>query len=64
MSDNTNNIPPILVRRAGAVLVLAINTPGKRNAISPGLYDALRNALDGAREDASVGAVVLTGADG
>ncbi|MDM0045768.1 enoyl-CoA hydratase [Variovorax dokdonensis] len=60
----TDNVPPILVRREGAVLVLAIHTPGKRNAISPGLYDALREALDGVRNDASVGAVVLTGADG
>jgi enoyl-CoA hydratase/carnithine racemase len=60
----SENIPPILVRREGAVLVLAIHTPGKRNAISPGLYDALRDALQGARDDASIGAVVLTGADG
>lgn len=63
MSDATN-VPPVLVRREGAVLVLAIHTPGKRNAISPGLYDALTEALDGARTDAAIGAVVLTGADG
>ena len=61
MSDN---VPPILVRREGAVLVLAINTPGKRNAISPGLYDALTESLTAARTDAAIGAVVLTGADG
>jgi len=58
------HVPPILVRREGAVLVLAIHTPGKRNAISPGLYDALREALQAARGDAEIGAVVLTGADG
>ena len=62
MNDTT--VPPILTRREGAVLVLAIHTPGKRNAISPGLYAALREALTDARTDASVGAVVLTGADG
>ncbi|SFM58437.1 oxepin-CoA hydrolase, alternative type [Variovorax sp. OV329] len=63
MSD-ANTVPPILVRREGAVLVLAIHTPGKRNAISPGLYAALTEALTGARTDAAIGAVVLTGADG
>ena len=62
MTDS--NIPPILVRREGPVLVLAIHTPGKRNAISPGLYAALGEALASATDDAAVGAVVLTGADG
>lgn len=57
-------VPPILTRREGPVLVLAIHTPGKRNAISAGLYDALAEALTAARTDAGVGAVVLTGADG
>lgn len=60
----THDTQPLLVRREGAVLVLAIHTPGRRNAISPGLYDALREALEGAQQDAGVGAVVLTGADG
>ncbi|MDM0117475.1 enoyl-CoA hydratase [Variovorax sp. J22R133] len=63
MTDTTN-VPPILVRREGPVLVLAIHTPGKRNAISPGLYGALSDALASATNDATVGAVVLTGADG
>lgn len=58
------NVPPVLVRREGAVLVLAIHTPGKRNAISPGLYGALTEALTAARTDDAIGAVVLTGADG
>ncbi|HYP82613.1 oxepin-CoA hydrolase, alternative type [Variovorax sp.] len=62
MTDST--VPPILLRREGPVLVLAIHTPGKRNAISAGLYDALREALEDARRQPSVGAVVLTGADG
>ena len=57
-------VAPILVRREGPVLVLAIHTPGKRNALSPGLFDALTEALASAANDATVGAVVLTGADG
>lgn len=60
----SQDVPPILVRREGAVLVLAIHTPGKRNAISAGLYAALSEALTGAKGDAGIGAVVLTGADG
>lgn len=63
MTDN-NEATPILVRQDGPVLVLAIHTPGRRNAISAGLYDALRDALTAARDDAAIGAVVLTGADG
>lgn len=55
---------PLLVKREGDVLVLAIHTPGKRNAISPDLYQAIYSALDQAQNDVGVGAVVLTGADG
>lgn len=60
----TATVPPLLIRREGPVMVLALHTPGKRNAISPGLYEALTQALDEARTAADVGAVVLTGADG
>ncbi|MEJ8848254.1 oxepin-CoA hydrolase, alternative type [Variovorax rhizosphaerae] len=62
--NDTATLPPILVRREGPVLVLAIHTPGKRNAISPGLYAALADQLAAAMDDATIGSVVLTGADG
>ena len=55
---------PLLQRVEGNVLILTINNPGKRNAIAPGLYDAIRAALAEAAGSADIGAIVLTGADG
>ncbi|MEH3087461.1 MAG: enoyl-CoA hydratase family protein [Xylophilus ampelinus] len=55
---------PLGIRGAGAVRVLVLRNPGKRNAIAPGLHEAMRRALDAARDDPAVGALVLTGADG
>ena len=55
---------PLQVRRSQDVLILEIHNPGKRNAIAPGLHDALRAELSRAASDAGIGALVLTGADG
>jgi enoyl-CoA hydratase/carnithine racemase len=54
-----------LVQRTdhGAVLVLTMNRPEARNALNRGLIRALYAALKEADGDASVRAVVLTGAD-
>ncbi|HEY0202045.1 MAG TPA: enoyl-CoA hydratase [Burkholderiaceae bacterium] len=56
--------PPLLARSQGPVRVLAIHNPGKRNAIAPGLYEALQAQLQQAAADTATAAVVLTGADG
>jgi len=53
--------PELIARQDGGVLWLTLNRPARRNALSPTLYEALLAALDAAG-DASVGAVVLTGA--
>ena len=55
---------PLLQRRDGATLVLTNNNPAARNALSPELYEAIRQALRAAAADASVGAIVLTGEGG
>ena len=55
---------PLLSRREGAVLVLLNNNPAARNALSPEFYAALTEALTQAQADPTVGAVVLTGAEG
>jgi enoyl-CoA hydratase/carnithine racemase len=47
----------------GAVCVLVLNRPAARNALNRGLIRALYTALKSADGDASVRAVVLTGAD-
>lgn len=45
----------------GRVLVLRINRPEARNALSPGVIAGLGNALLDAEDDDGVGAVVITG---
>lgn len=54
----------LLSERRGRVLLLTLNRPERRNALSPTLYEALRQVLEAAADDRSVGAVVLTGAGG
>lgn len=52
---------PILVSREGAVLSLTLNRPEKLNAFNPEMHKLLREALDQARDEAAVRAVLLTG---
>lgn len=46
------------------VLVLTLNRPERRNALTPAMLDALAAALAAGEADPGVGAVVLTGAGG
>jgi len=52
----------VQVRRDGAVVTLILNRPDTLNALNVPLVAELRRALDAVAGDASVGAVVLTGA--
>lgn len=54
----------LLEGRADGVLTLTLNRPRRRNAIDAELRDALRQAIDRAATDESVGGVILTGAGG
>lgn len=54
----------LITRREGAVLVLSNNNPAARNALTPGFYAGLTQALHAAAGDAGVGAIVLTGEGG
>jgi enoyl-CoA hydratase len=53
----------VLSDDVGAVRVLTMNRPSKRNALSPDLIEVLYSALRDADDDPAVRAVVLTGAD-
>jgi enoyl-CoA hydratase/carnithine racemase len=53
---------PLLVERSGRVVVLRLNRPHVLNALSPGLVQALRDAVETAAEDPSTGCVLLTAA--
>jgi enoyl-CoA hydratase/carnithine racemase len=52
----------ILNERDGPVLVLTINRPAKKNALTRAMYSALADGLEEAERDPSVRAVVLQGA--
>ncbi len=54
--------PLVVATRTARVQTLTLNRPDKRNALSPDLMAALRQALQAAAADAAVGAIVLTGA--
>ncbi|AKU92776.1 enoyl-CoA hydratase/isomerase family protein [Vulgatibacter incomptus] len=51
-------------RREGDVEILSFNRPSSRNALTPELADALAGALDDAKMNPAVRAVVLTGNGG
>lgn len=52
------------IARDGATLVLTMNEPARRNALSMGMRQAFIEALEAAEGDAGVRAVVITGAGG
>ncbi|WP_231755185.1 enoyl-CoA hydratase-related protein [Bordetella sp. N] len=60
--DDAGASQDLLQTRDGRLLVLTLNRPERRNALSPALYAALLAALRAAADDDDVGAVVLTGA--
>lgn len=52
----------VTVERDGAVAVLTLNRPDRRNALDAGMKTVLRRALEEAASDDAVRAVLLTGA--
>jgi enoyl-CoA hydratase len=58
----TGDSDVLLSERAGFVLLLTLNRPEARNALSAALITAVSDALRGAAEDDGVRAVVITGA--
>lgn len=58
----TEKDPPVLVERVGAVGVLTLNRPQTRNALTPELMDQLQHAVKTLDADATIKALLLTGA--
>jgi enoyl-CoA hydratase/carnithine racemase len=52
----------IATRRQDAVLIVTLNRPEKKNALTGAMYEALATALRHADEDSAVHAIVLEGA--
>lgn len=53
---------PVLLERRGAVLIITLNRPERRNAVNRATSYAVDAALRNAEADAELGAIVLTGA--
>lgn len=54
----------LLIHTEDGVQTLTLNRPSRRNALSATLVKSLRQALDNARDDASVHVIVIKGAGG
>jgi 2-(1,2-epoxy-1,2-dihydrophenyl)acetyl-CoA isomerase len=54
----------LLKDQRDGVLTLTINRPERRNALSPEIYEDMRETLSTAADDSAIGAVVITGAGG
>jgi enoyl-CoA hydratase/carnithine racemase len=52
----------LVVERRGPVLVVTINREERMNAMSQQVYDGLRDAWTSAKDDRSIGSIVITGA--
>jgi enoyl-CoA hydratase len=55
---------PVLVQREGAVAVLTLNRPARRNALDLAMRAAVAEAVGQQDRDAEVKAIVITGGDG
>lgn len=62
ISSQTPAEPPLLQQRHGAVLLLTLNRPQALNSFTSAMHALLLPALEQAAADASVRAVVITGA--
>ena len=49
----------VLIERSAGVLTLTLNRPEKKNALSPAMYEALGDAIDGAGDDPDVRCVLI-----
>ncbi len=57
-----NTQPAILASHANGVAEITLNRPDKLNSFTRTMHGELRNALDNARDDQSVRAILITGA--
>ncbi|KMO13639.1 enoyl-CoA hydratase/isomerase family protein [Methylobacterium platani] len=58
---SATDTPVLIERRDGATVILTLNEPGKRNALTPAIRLALAEAIDRIERDPGIRAVVVTG---
>ncbi len=61
--SQANDTSPVVVTREGAVGVLTLNRPDKRNALDLTMRAAIADAMRGLEADPQVQAIVITGSD-
>ena len=61
-NQSSSQISQLISSVNDGVLVLTINRPERRNAMSPEIYAAMLEALNDAMNNNDIGAIVLTGA--
>jgi enoyl-CoA hydratase/carnithine racemase len=54
----------VTISRQDGVAVIAMTRPAKKNALTLAMYEAMRIMLEESAEDATIGAVLLTGSEG
>ena len=54
-------MPDTLITRDNHILRIQLNRPRKKNALTPAMYDSLREAIEGANDDSSIHVISLTG---
>jgi len=70
VSSRSASLPPtpedqhLLVERDGPVLILTMNRPERRNALSPSMMAAMASAWDEVNADPGIRVAILTGAGG
>jgi len=54
-------MPDTLITQSNHILRIQLNRPRKKNALTPGMYDSLRAAIERADDDSSIRVITLTG---
>ena len=54
-------MPDTLITRADHILRIQLNRPRKKNALTPAMYDVLREAIERANDDTSIHVITITG---
>src|SRR5205085_2785587 len=60
--QNSNPMPTVLVSLDAGVLTITLNRPEKLNALNPEMHGGLRAALERAKDEPEIRALLLTGA--
>ena len=61
MSDHQHSEQHVILEQQGQVLIIKLNRPEKKNALTKDMYKAITRALSNSEQDPSIHAVLMTG---